>query len=466
MKLKLSLIALSVVVIQSCQQAQNLQQEEVSTSTSQEVSNGYETLPNASTLTLAEHKQLLEEGYPIERVRRAKALFSARHFTVDAMDDLATAEDDALYYFNFMDEFMPSAKVQASPNKFDLARDLNPALAEVSYKDLEGKARPTFQEYINDPKSRLQAAIIIKKGKVVFETYPGMRPEDKHVWMSVSKPLAGVAILDLIDKGQVDPNAPITQYVPRLQGSAWDGVPVKAVLTMTTGLNAADISGNMFKAGTMEQRYYQASFGDLYNGKKEDWIQVIRESKKIAEPYTLYQYASMNTQVLSIAVENITGKKFVDYLYERFFEYAGTGEFVANLFPDGSIHAATAMNSTLEDLARYGLLFTPTFEQITGKEVVSPRLIEYMFENKVPMEVFKNSAVGKMGEMIMGEQVICGSGSQFDFLWEDGAFAKLGHNGQGIYVDPAREVVGVYFSASTELNYPVAYMRAAATALD
>ena len=61
-----------------------------------------------------------------------------------------------------------------------------------------------------------------------------------------------------------------------LKGSAWDGVPLQAVLNMTTGLNADDMSGAMFNAGSMEQRYYQASFGDLYNGKKENWLDQAR----------------------------------------------------------------------------------------------------------------------------------------------------------------------------------------------
>ena len=32
------------------------------------------------------------------------------------------------------------------------------------------------------------------KGKVVFETYPGMQPNGIHVWMSASKTTVGVYI--------------------------------------------------------------------------------------------------------------------------------------------------------------------------------------------------------------------------------------------------------------------------------
>jgi len=417
------------------------------------------------TLSVAEYKAMLETGVPIEFVRQTKERFAYRHFTPDAPDGQETAEPDALYYFNFMWEFLPSAVVPASKTTFDLPRELDPSFDDVTFSDMEGKPHPTLKEFIDAPDSKLQAIMMIHKGKVVYETYPGMRPTDKHLWMSCTKPLPGTLVLDLIVAGKMDPKAPITEYVPELKGSAWDGVPVQAVLTMTTGLNADDMSGAMYKAGTMEQRYYMASFGDPYNGKKENWLEVIRESKKIAEPYTLYQYASMNAQVLSVAVENVTHKKFVDYLYERLFQYAGTKEMVANLFPDGSIHAATAMNSTLEDMARFGLLFTPTFKKVTGKEVISQKLIDRMFATKVPFEIYDPSFMGKMARNELGNQTVFGSGSQFDFLWEDGAFAKLGHNNQGLYIDPAREFVGVYFSTSTLPNYPIGYIRAAALSL-
>ncbi|WP_038176472.1 serine hydrolase domain-containing protein [Vibrio pacinii] len=419
-----------------------------------------------SNLTLADHKKLLEEGYPIDRVRRAHDLFSFRHFSVDALDYKKTAVDDALYYFNHMWEFLPSAVVPKASNSFELVRDLDSDLNNLTYSDIDGKPFPTLQEFIDAPDSMLQGIMMIHKGKVIFEQYPGMRPQDQHLWMSVTKALSGTLILDMIVNGKIDPEAPITDYVPRLKDSAWDGVPVRAVLTMTAGLNLDDISGNMYKSGTIEQRYYKASFGDYYNGKKEDWIEVIREGEKIAEPYTKFQYASLNTQVLSVAIENVTGKKFVDYLYERLFQHAGTGEMVANLFPDGSIHAATAMNSTLEDMGRFGLLYTPSFEKLSGKQVISPKIVDYMFDIKVPAKILNENIIGQTAHLYLGNQSVVGSGSQFDFLWSDGAFAKLGHNNQGIYIDPKRDFVGVYFSASTKTNYPIGYIRAAAVSMD
>lgn len=40
---------------------------------------------------------------------------------------------------------------------------------------------------------------------------------------------------------------------------------------------------------------------------------------------------------------------------------------------------------------------------------------------------------------------------KFDAVFEDGALYKYGNVGQGIYIDPEREFVGVYFSTN---GYP------------
>jgi CubicO group peptidase (beta-lactamase class C family) len=59
---------------------------------------------------------------------------------------------------------------------------------------------------------------------------------------------------------------------------------------------------------------------------------------------------------------------------------------------------------------------------------------------------------------------------QFDFIFSDGAMYKHGNMGQGIYIDPERDFVAVYFSATPyvapygEIKAP-AYFRAAAKIL-
>ena len=50
-------------------------------------------------------------------------------------------------------------------------------------------------------------------------------------------------------------------------------------------------------------------------------------------------------------------------------------------------------------------------------------------------------------------------------VFDDGAMFKSGNLGQGIYVDPARDVIGVYYSSNPGENYIPSYIREAAKIL-
>ena len=84
-------------------------------------------------------------------------------------------------------------------------------------------------------------------------------------------------------------------------------------------------------------------------------------------------------------------------------------------------------------------------------------------------KAFKGGAKEKQALGLFQEAPVKGA-YQFDFIFKDGAMYKHGNTGQGIYIDPERDFVAVYFSATPyvppygEIKAP-AYMRAAAKIL-
>ena len=80
--------------------------------------------------------------------------------------------------------------------------------------------------------------LVIKDGKIVYETYQRGNTE-KTRWMSMSmaksitSTLAAVAIKDGLIKGL---DAQVVDYVPKLKGSAYDGVTLRNVLMMSSGV--------------------------------------------------------------------------------------------------------------------------------------------------------------------------------------------------------------------------------------
>jgi CubicO group peptidase (beta-lactamase class C family) len=79
--------------------------------------------------------------------------------------------------------------------------------------------------------------LVLHHGRVIAEEYPaGMAPDALHLLMSVTKSLIGSVAGVLIDRGVLDPAAPLTTYVPALEVSGYVGATVRHVLDMRSGI--------------------------------------------------------------------------------------------------------------------------------------------------------------------------------------------------------------------------------------
>src|SRR4051794_4324882 len=80
------------------------------------------------------------------------------------------------------------------------------------------------------------AVCVVHDGRIVFEHYvDGMRPDDTHLLMSVSKSLTATLVGALVGDGVLDPEGQVVQYVSALRGTAWEGCTVQHLLDMRAG---------------------------------------------------------------------------------------------------------------------------------------------------------------------------------------------------------------------------------------
>jgi len=81
------------------------------------------------------------------------------------------------------------------------------------------------------------AYLVLQDGELVTERYgPLGAPDRPHALMSVSKSVVGCVAAVLIDRGQLDPDREITDYVPELAASGYAGALVRHVLDMRSGV--------------------------------------------------------------------------------------------------------------------------------------------------------------------------------------------------------------------------------------
>jgi CubicO group peptidase (beta-lactamase class C family) len=84
--------------------------------------------------------------------------------------------------------------------------------------------------------------VVLHRGRLIYERYFGaLKPHKPHIAMSVTKSFTGVLAGILVAEGKIDPQAPVTEYVPELKASAFGDARVHEVMDMTTGLEYTEV---------------------------------------------------------------------------------------------------------------------------------------------------------------------------------------------------------------------------------
>src|SRR5437899_2190333 len=79
--------------------------------------------------------------------------------------------------------------------------------------------------------------VILHRGRIVFERYAnGMTAESPHILMSVSKSLLGLLAGVLAARNAFDPDRLVTDVIPEVRGTAYDGATIRHLLDMRAGI--------------------------------------------------------------------------------------------------------------------------------------------------------------------------------------------------------------------------------------
>ncbi len=169
-------------------------------------------------------------------------------------------------------------------------------------------------------------------------------------------------------------------------------------------------------------------------------------------------------------VENITQMPWQEFWKQRVWSKIGAKHlFMIGLAPDGTSGAAGMNITTPEDMLRYAMIYTPSWNKVAKEKIVSDKQMKCIQTLGNP-EAYRGSGEEAYGKRWFGETPYMNT-AQWDHSFEDGAMFKHGNMGQGIYVDPARDFCGQYFGLATNdeaisgADHSPGYLRAAAKLL-
>nr|3VWL_A Chain A, 6-aminohexanoate-dimer hydrolase [Flavobacterium] len=245
--------------------------------------------------------------------------------------------------FAHLGEMVPSAAVSRRPVNAPghaLAR-LGAIAAQLP--DLEQRLEQTYTD----------AFLVLRGTEVVAEYYrAGFAPDDRHLLMSVSKSLCGTVVGALVDEGRIDPAQPVTEYVPELAGSVYDGPSVLQVLDMQISIDynedyvdpASEVQTHDRSAGWSTRRHGDPA--DTY-----EFLTTLRGDGSTGE----FQYCSANTDVLAWIVERVTGLRYVEALSTYLWaKLDADRDATITVDTTGFGFANGGVSCTARDLARVG----------------------------------------------------------------------------------------------------------------
>lgn len=192
--------------------------------------------------------------------------------------------------------------------------------------------------------------MVLEKGKVRYEAYGlGLKATDRWTSFSVAKSFTSTLLGAAIRDGAIASlDDPVTKYIPKLAGSAYEGVTVKQLATMTSGVRWNEDYTDP-KSDVAQMNNFVVQYGG--NAIVEQMKRLPRE----APAGQKWVYKTGETNLIGVLVENAVGKPLAEYAKAKIVDAAG---FEGGLFwmidPGGKNIGGCCLSIRLSDYARMG----------------------------------------------------------------------------------------------------------------
>jgi CubicO group peptidase (beta-lactamase class C family) len=343
--------------------------------------------------------------------------------TVRRMYNGELTANEAVDTFRSIDRLFPTRLV----SKGRTIHPLDPAeqvLTTVEFRS--GGARRTLSDYV--AMNRVGALLILKNGRMALERYElGNTPETRWMSMSIAKSITSTLIGAALKEGFIGSlEDPVIRYVPRLVASAYEGVSVRNILMMASGVRWNETYTD---ARSDRRRFLEAQIEQRPGALME----VMRRLPRASPPGSVFNYSTGETQVAAEIVRGAVAKSLSQYLSERIWSRFGMQSDATWWLdsPDGLEIGGSGFSATPRDYARFGL-FILNGGVVDGERIVPDHWVR---------------------EAGHPHRLRGGDLSPYGYMWwpdRVGAFQAVGIFGQHLYINPPQNIVIVALSAQTK----------------
>jgi len=320
-------------------------------------------------------------------------------------DILFWKPDQQVAGYRNMEKLTDARRVPASDNPLIL-QERHADLDTLVIDDATGM---TVAEYID--KQSVAGLIVIKDGAIVYERY-GLGNDRNSRWISysVAKSLTSMLVGAAIRDGYIKSvDEKVTDFLPRLKGSAYDQATIRDALQMASGV----------------------AWNETYDDPDSDinratWdtlglFDYLRKKPRAAPPGETFNYSTAEANLVGDLLRSAIGNNLSTYLEQKIWKPFGMeSDAYWNLTePGGGEFGGCCINATLRDYARLGLFALNNGRLADGTPVLPS---DWMADSTTPSKANKG----------------------YGYLWwlsDNGAYEASGIFGQGIYVFPGKNLV-------------------------
>ena len=292
--------------------------------------------------------------------------------------------------------------------------------------------------------------IVLHNGNLLYENYwNNNSATSKHIAFSVTKSFVSALVGIALDEGLIDNiKDPITKYLPDFKGTGYEGVRIKDILQMSSGVDFnedyADPKSDINRFGRATAR--GSSFRDF-----------AKSLERGREPGTYHHYVSIDTQVLGFLLAEVTGMPLKEYLYKKIWNKIGMEDDAFFIVDNNGVEMALGgLNATLRDYAKFGELYLNRGKW-NGEQVVPASWVDASHTTDGP-------------HLKPGESELSSSPWGYGLQWwvpgfPDTDYTASGVYNQYIYIDPLTNVVIAKTSSNHRYTSEKEYSKAAHVAM-
>ena len=344
--------------------------------------------------------------------------------------------------FQHMREMTPTAQIWRGEGPVMAMPEVFKDMGGLAYR--LGDRQRTIEAFLQD--SFTDGFLVLHRGAVVAERYfNGLVPHGTHLAMSVTKSIVGLLVGILADRGIIDVQAPVTDYLPELAATAYRGARVQHVLDMTSGVTFDE--SYTTEGSHMMRLDHACGWKDLTRPEwpKTMWELVLTLTDQDCEHGTRFSYRSIETDVLGFIVERATGTPLAELMSREIWAPMGAAEDAyITVDRGGTALADGGFCASLRDYGRLARLLLGNGRR-DGRQIIPAAWIEAT-----------RAGTGELfGDLY---RTVLPHGAYHNQFWIEDvrrrSYVARGIFGQFIFVDPQADFAAVKLSTWPEFTSP------------